>query len=73
MRKTKFIPLLVGMGLRQLSVTPHAIPELKEVIRSITLPQAEEIAAHAESLEIARDVESYLRGELKKIAPSLVL
>jgi phosphotransferase system enzyme I (PtsI) len=69
----KFIPLLIGMGLRQLSVTPHAIPELKEIIRSITLPQAEEIAAHAESLEIARDVESYLRGELKKICPDLVM
>jgi phosphoenolpyruvate-protein phosphotransferase (PTS system enzyme I) len=69
----KFIPLLVGMGLRQLSVTPHAIPELKEVIRNLTIPQAEEIAAHAESLDVARDVENYLRGELKKICPDLVL
>lgn len=69
----KFVPLLLGMGLRQLSVTPHSIPELKEVIRKITIPQAEEIAAHAKSLDIARDVESYLRGELNKICPDLVL
>lgn len=68
-----FIPLLVGMGLRQLSLTPHAIPELKEVIRNITIPQAEEIAARAESMEVARDVENYLRGELKKICPDLVM
>lgn len=64
-----FIPLLVGMGLRQLSVTPHAIPELKEVIRNLTIAKAERIASRAESMEVARDVESYLRGELKKICP----
>ena len=69
----KFIPLLVGMGLRKLSVTPHAIPELKEVVRNITIAQAEEIAAHAESLDTAHDVENYLRGELNKICPDLNL
>ena len=69
----KFIPLLVGMGLRQLSVTPHAIPELKDVIRSITVSQAEGIAAHAETLDVARDVENYLRSEIDRICPDLVI
>jgi len=69
----KFIPLLVGMGLRQLSVTPHAIPELKDVIRSITISQAEAIAAHAETLDVARDVENYLRSEIDRICPELVI
>jgi phosphotransferase system enzyme I (PtsI) len=64
-----FVPLLIGMGLRQLSVTPQAIPELKEVIRSLTLNRAERIASRALSMEVARDVESYLLGELKKICP----
>jgi phosphotransferase system enzyme I (PtsI) len=68
----KFAPLLVGMGLRQLSTTPHAIPEVKEMIRNLTLPQAEEIAARALQFDLARDVEGYLRGELKKICPDLV-
>lgn len=69
----KFVPLLLGMGLRQLSVTPHAIPEVKEVIRSITIPQAEEIAAHVATLDVARDVESYLRGELGRLCPDLLM
>ncbi len=60
------------MGIKRLSVTPHAIPELKEVIRSIDIRQAEEIARHVLSLELARDVENYLRGELKKVSPDLV-
>jgi phosphotransferase system enzyme I (PtsI) len=67
----KFIPLLLGMGLRTLSVTPYIIPELKEVVRNITIAQAEEVAAHALTLDLARDVESYLRGELGKFCPDL--
>jgi phosphoenolpyruvate-protein phosphotransferase (PTS system enzyme I) len=67
----KAVPLLVGMGLRLLSTTPHAIPEVKEVIRSLTIPRAEEIAAQAMQMEVARDVDAYLRGELKKICPVL--
>ncbi len=69
----KFIPLLVGIGLRSLSATPQAIPEIKEVIRSLTIEKAQEIAAHAESLELARDVENYLKGELQTLCPESVM
>lgn len=65
----KFVPLLIGLGLRYLSVTPQSIPELKEVVRHLTIPQAEEIAARAAQFELARDVESFLRGEIKKVVP----
>ena len=68
----KYVPLLIGMGLRRLSVTPQSIPELKDVVRSIDIQQAQEIAAHAATLDVARDVDNYLRGELKKICPDLV-
>ena len=68
-----FISLLIGMGIRQFSSTPHAIPEIKEVIRNLTIESAEQIAAHALTLDLARDVENYLRGELHRICPDLVL
>lgn len=67
-----FLPLLIGMGIRQISVTPHAIPELKEVIRNLTIEKAEKIAARAETLEVARDVENYLGGEFKRLCPELM-
>lgn len=67
-----FIPLLIGMGFRQFSVTPQAIPELKEVIRHLTVAKAEAISSRAETMDTARDVEAYLRGELKKICPESV-
>lgn len=65
----KFLPMLLGLGLRQISVTPHSIPELKSLLQQITIPQAEEIARRAMTFDLARDVESYLRGELKKFVP----
>ena len=63
----KYVPLLIGLGIRQISVSPHAIPEIKEVIRSISIDQAIETAQYAKSQELARDVESYLTRELQKL------
>ena len=65
----KLVPLLIGLGLRQLSATPHAIPELKDVMRRWSVPEAEEVARHALQLDMARDVETYLRGEYHRNRP----
>jgi len=63
----KYIPLLLGMGLRSLSVTPMAVPEVKDVIGHLSLADAEAIAEHAMTLDVARDVENYLRGEVSRL------
>lgn len=65
----KFVALLVGMGLRHLSVTPQSIPTIKEMIRNMSLSEAEEIAQRVSELELARDIESLLRGEQKRFLP----
>lgn len=67
----KFLPLLIGLGIRRISVTPHSIPELKAVIRRLTIPKAKEIATHAEQLGLSRGVDNYLQAELFKICPQL--
>ena len=64
--------LLLGLGLRQFSVPPSAIPEIKKVCRSVTIEQCEAVAAHVMTLENARDVKSFLKEELKKILPAMV-
>ncbi len=67
----KFLPLLIGLGIRRISVTPHSIPELKAVIRRLTVPKSKDIATHAEWLGLSRGVDNYLQGELSKICPQL--
>jgi phosphotransferase system enzyme I (PtsI) len=64
--------LLLGMGLRQLSVTPHNIPEIKKIIRSVTLQEARDVAQEVMSLETARDVNNYLREKTRRILPEVV-
>jgi len=63
--------LLLGMGLRQLSMTPSAIYEIKKVCRSVTIEQCEAVSRRAMSMENARTIESFLRGELKRHVPEL--
>jgi phosphotransferase system enzyme I (PtsI) len=65
--------LLLGLGLRELSLSSSAIPEVKKVCRSVSIEHCEQVARHALSLEHARDVKNYLREELKKVAPELVV
>ncbi len=61
--------LLLGLGLRRLSATTTAVPEIKRVIRSVTIAQCEKVAETAMRLESARDVRTYLRDELLNILP----
>jgi phosphotransferase system enzyme I (PtsI) len=64
--------LLLGLGLRQLSVTPHSIPEIKKIVRSITLEEATQVAQEAMRLETARDVNNYLREQTRRVLPEVV-
>ncbi|NQT13640.1 MAG: phosphoenolpyruvate--protein phosphotransferase, partial [Planctomycetes bacterium] len=63
--------LLLGLGLRQFSMTPSAIFEIKKVCRSVTIPQCESVAQRALGMENARTIKSYLNEELKKHVPEL--
>ncbi len=64
--------LLVGLGLRSLSITPHSIPEIKKIIRSIRLSEAAKVARKVLTIDNARDAVNYLRGEARKILPEVV-
>ena len=52
--------LLVGMGLRELSMEAAAIPEIREAVGSVTVAEAEEIARSCFNAETAREIEHIL-------------
>lgn len=64
-----YAPLLVGMGIRQLSATPRKIPEIKRVIRQLHMQEAEQLAERILKMETARQVGNYLRDHLRRILP----
>lgn len=68
----KFVPLLLGLGIRNVSVTPISVPEIKDVVRNFSIEDAEEVATHALSLDVARDVENYLKTELNRLCPDRI-
>jgi len=63
--------LLLGLGLRRLSVPPSAIPEIKKVCRTVTVSQCEAVAKRAMTMENAQNIKSYLREELKRVLPEM--
>ena len=65
--------LLLGLGLRQLSMTPQNIPEIKKIIRSINIEEAKQIAQEAMRFETARDVNNYLREQTRRVLPEVVV
>ncbi len=63
--------LLLGMGLRSLSVTPAAIPEIKRVCRSVELPHCEQVTKRCIEFDSAHHVRTYLKEELSKVVPDI--
>jgi phosphotransferase system enzyme I (PtsI) len=65
------IPLLVGMGIDELSMSPSAIPRAKMVLRTITVPQCAEIAREVLKFRTALEVKRYLRNIVHKKFPGI--
>lgn len=59
--------LLLGMGLRELSVAPTVLPEIKKICRSVTVAHCEEVAQQALAMENARDIKAYLKEQFKRL------
>ena len=64
-----FTPLLLGLGIRQMSATPRKIPELKRAVRNLVVADCERVAREALRMETAREVTTYLKEQQRRIAP----
>ncbi len=62
-----FAILLIGMGLRIMSMAASNIPRVKKIIRSITLADAERTKRRVLSFETEREVLNCLRDETRRV------
>ncbi len=64
-------PLLIGMGIDELSVSPFDVPEIKKIIRHTNFRDAKKLAQKALALsttkEIAELVRQYMRPRFKDV------
>ncbi|MEL6104613.1 MAG: phosphoenolpyruvate--protein phosphotransferase [Planctomycetota bacterium] len=65
--------LLLGMGVRHLSVPPSSLLRVKKAIRSVSIEQCQQIATRVMSLDAARDVDLYLLDRLGEYVPELIV
>lgn len=63
--------LLVGMGLRELSMHPRALPEIKRVIRGLTVEDSREAAALCAEARSSAEVQARLREIVETRIPAV--
>jgi phosphoenolpyruvate-protein phosphotransferase (PTS system enzyme I) len=65
-------PVLIGLGVDELSASPVYLPEIKRVVRAIKLDEAQELAEKALAADDASDVRELLDAWLTAHACGLV-
>jgi len=59
-------PLLVGLGMKEISMTSAMIPEIKKIIRSLTYDECRRMSKKALKMDTSQEILNYMSGELKK-------
>jgi phosphoenolpyruvate-protein phosphotransferase (PTS system enzyme I) len=65
------IPLLLGLGVNELSVAPQSVPQIKYLIRRVKMSEAKEIAAAALQSESSTEILDRSQRLVRSVAPSL--
>lgn len=65
----RFTPLLLGLGVHELSLSSRHIPLIKNAVRNISIVDATALAKHVLSLTTAQDILDLLVEEYRKTAP----
>ena len=61
--------LLLGLGVRTLSLASPMIPEVKKVIRSVTIEECNKLARVVLTMDSVRQIKNYLRDAATRILP----
>jgi len=65
----EYVMLLLGMGIRTISLTAPMIPEIKQIVRSVTIEDCNKVARKVLGMNSERQIASYLRAAARKILP----
>jgi len=63
--------LLIGLGMRELSMGPKVIPEVKRIIRAVSSTVAREVAEEALRLGSAPEISAFLEQKTRELLPDV--
>lgn len=67
----EFAALLIGLGVRSLSVTASSLPRLKRAVRGLDSKRCERMAGKAIRFDSETDAASYVRDRVRKMVPEV--
>ncbi len=65
------VPVLVGLGLREFSMHPPALPLARSLVRALSFREARKMAQKALALATAKEIEEYLLEQLSGLLSHL--
>ncbi|MEJ5259053.1 MAG: phosphoenolpyruvate--protein phosphotransferase [Anaerohalosphaeraceae bacterium] len=65
----EFVMLLLGMGVRILSMAPPLIPEVKKIVCSVTIEECNLLARKVATMDSQRQIKNLLRDAASRILP----
>jgi phosphotransferase system enzyme I (PtsI) len=65
------VPLLIGMELDELSLPPSFIPQIKNIIRGLSLKECKDLLGNAKKKRSAHEVREFMKEEMLNRFPSL--
>ena len=63
----RYVPLLLGLGLDEFSVSAPALLKIKKIIRSVSYEDAKQVAEDALLLSTGKEVEALVARKFKDI------
>jgi len=58
--------ILLGLGLDELSMNAFSIPEVKKIIRSVSMVEAEELVGTVMEMRSGKEIDLYIRQLMEK-------
>lgn len=64
-----YIPIFLGLGLDELSMTPFYIPRVKKILRSSSYEDGKQLLDEISRLSTAAEIEDYVKGMMAERFP----
>jgi len=65
-----YLPILLGMGIDELSMNPLCVLKIKKVMRSISYRESRDFVKTVDCLKTAEEIEAFMKLEMKKRFPA---